>query len=294
MYSTSDSTLARYMTMVQAFPRISREEESNLCRKWRHDGDDRARDALVRANLRYAVVIALKYRRYGLPLAELIAEGNFGIVQALAKFEPDRGHRFITYAAYWIRAYVLNHIVHCWSLVGSGSGPLRSKMFFKLRRERARIYNLVGDGDRADELLAQRLGVPHAQIVAATRQCDARDLSLDLNLFGDAPGNLVDMLESQDSNQEQAYELIQDRGYRRSVVRTALNVLDKREKMVVEWRLMQDPEEEMSLASIGRRLGISRERARQIEVRAKRKLRQRILELTASQSIEGVQVESAA
>ena len=135
-----------------------------LTRRWSSHQDRAAADRLVRSHLRYVVAIALKYRRYGIPLSELIAEGNFGVVHALKKFEPERGNRFVTYAAYWIRAYILNYIIRSWSLVGVGSGALRSKMFFKLRRERVRITNLVGEGEEADEMLAQRFNMPTAQV----------------------------------------------------------------------------------------------------------------------------------
>jgi RNA polymerase sigma-32 factor len=130
----ADPTISRYIAMVQAFPQLSREEEMDLAKAWSERGDEEAADKLVRAHLRYVVAIALKYRRYGVPLSELIAEGNFGVVHALKKFQPDRGNRFVTYAAYWIRAYVLNYVIRSWSLVGAGSGALRSKMFFRLRR----------------------------------------------------------------------------------------------------------------------------------------------------------------
>jgi len=236
-----DPAVSRYITMVQHLPRLTREEELEIATRWRTERDEKAKDALVRAHLRYVVAIALKYRRYGLPLAELIAEGNFGVVHALSKFEPERGNRFVTYAAYWIRAYMLNYIIRSWSLVSAGSGALRSKMFFKLRRERVRITNLVGEGDKADEMLAERFNMPKAQ-----------------------------------------------------AVRVALEALDVRERFIVEKRLMADSEDELSLAEIGRRLGVSRERARQLEARAKRKLKNQIGDL--GRQLVGIDsdVESAA
>ncbi len=162
-----------------------------------------AREALVRAHLRYVVAIALKYRRYGLPTpCELVAEGNFGVVHALQKFDTNRGTRFVTYAAYWIRAYILNHIIRSWSLVGVGSGALRSKMFFKLRRERVRITNLVGEGDHADELLAKALDVPKAKVTAMVRRLEARDVSLDAKVYDDSATTLSDTLTANDPNQE--------------------------------------------------------------------------------------------
>jgi len=178
-----DPSLTHYITAVHAYPQLSREDELVLTKRWLEQQDEPAREELVRAHLRYVVAIALKYRRYGLPLGELVAEGNFGVVHALQKFDTSRGTRFVTYAAYWIRAYILNHIIRSWSLVGVGSGALRSKMFFKLRRERVRITNLVGEGDHADELLAKALDVPKAKVTAMVRRLEARDVSLDAKVY---------------------------------------------------------------------------------------------------------------
>ena len=294
MANEFDPALSRYMTMVQKLPKLTREDELELCKQWQNHADTKARDKLVRCHLRYVVAIALKYRRYGLPLSELIAEGNFGIVHALSKFEPDRGNRFVTYAAYWIRAYILNYIIRSWSLVGVGSGALRSKMFFKLRREKVRISNLVGEGEQADEMLAERFNVSREQIVAMVRRLEARDVSLDAKVFDDAVTSLVDTLASTDMDQEEIYANSQDNHRVSDVVNTALLVLDKRERYIVEHRLMADSEEEVSLAEIGRRLGVSRERARQLEARAKRKLKQKIFELSGTMSLEGLSLESAA
>jgi RNA polymerase sigma-32 factor len=183
MANELDSGLSRYMIAAQKYRRLSREEELELWLRWHEGQDERAIDALVRANLRYVVAIAFKYRRYGLPVAELIAEGNFGIVHALTKFEPDRGNRFVTYAAYWIRTFILTYIIRSWSLVGAGSGVFRSKMFFKLRRERVRITNLVGEGERAEEMLAERFNTSRVQIVEMMRRLEARDVSLNSRVY---------------------------------------------------------------------------------------------------------------
>jgi RNA polymerase sigma-32 factor len=274
-----DSSVSRYITMVQKFPRLSRENEAELCRRWSQEGDAKAKEQLVRAHLRYVVAIALKYRRYGLPLAELIAEGNFGVVHALGKFEPERGHRFVTYAAYWIRAYMLNYIIRSWSMVSAGSGALRSKMFFKLRRERVRITNLVGEGSTANEMLAKSFNMPVPQLTAMLRRLEGRDVSLDSRVFDDAMTTLVDTLESPLPGQDEVMAGGQTKERARDAVRMALTTLDPREKFIVETRLMADSEDELSLAEIGRRLGVSRERARQLEARAKRKLRVRIEEI---------------
>lgn len=290
MAAELDSALSRYMTTVQQYPKLDRTQEAALCSRWRTSGDEKAKEDLVRAHLRYAVAIALKYRRYGLPLAELIAEGNFGIVHALTKFDPDRGNRFVTYAAYWIRAYILNYVIRSWSLVGVGSGALRSKMFFKLRRERVRITNLVGEGERADELLAERFNMPREQIQAMVRRLEARDLSLDAKVFDDAVTTVVETLAAPNDDQELTISSGQSSLNAREVVQAAIKTLDQRERYIVEHRLMADAEDELSLAEIGRRLGVSRERARQLESRARRKLKQRIVELSEASGREVVDV----
>jgi RNA polymerase sigma-32 factor len=289
-----DATVSRYMSMVQALPELSREAEYQLACAWRDHADETARDTLVRSHLRAVVAIALKYRRYGLPLSELIAEGNFGLVHALTKFEPERGNRFVTYAAYWVRAYVLNYIIRSWSMVGVGSGALRSKMFFKLRRERVRITNLVGEGEQAEEMLAQQLAVSRTALSGMIGRLDARDVSLDVKPFEDGRGSLVDTLASPHDNQEQNLASEEVQGYVRSAVQSAMGGLDQRERYIVEHRLMADAEDELSLAEIGRRLGVSRERARQLEARAKRKLRTRISELSRRSGGDWLDLESAA
>ena len=289
-----DPAISRYITMVQHLPRLSREDELEISTRWCRQGDEKAKDALVRAHLRYVVAIALKYRRYGLPLAELIAEGNFGVVHALSKFEPERGNRFVTYAAYWIRAYMLNYIIRSWSLVSAGSGALRSKMFFKLRRERVRITNLVGEGDRADEMLAERFNMPKPQITAMLRRLDGRDVSLDSKVFDDALTTLVDTLQSPDDSQEDTFAGKQVRDQLSGAVRSALEALDPRERFIVEKRLMADSEDELSLAEIGRRLGVSRERARQLEARAKRKLKAQVGDMGRQLIGLDSEIESAA
>ena len=294
MANDQDPTLSRYLAAVQKYPRLSREEETELWHQWHDDKDERASDALVRANLRYAVSIAFKYRRYGLPLTDLIAEGNFGIMHALNKFEPERGNRFVTYAAYWIRAFILNYIIRSWSMVGGGSGALRSKMFFKLRREKVRITNLVGEGEQAEEMLAERFNTSREQIVELVGRLEARDVSLDAKVFDDGATTLVDTQVSSNVNQEEVYARTEHDSLVNPVVRAALESLDRRERYIVEQRIMADDEEILSLAELGRRLGVSRERARQLEVRAKRKLKQRISEYSGSDNLDGQSIVTAA
>jgi RNA polymerase sigma-32 factor len=283
--TSQDTSFQNYVRTVQNYPQHSREDELGLVKAYREHGSEDARDALVRAHLRHVVAIALKYRRYGLPVADLVAEGNFGIVHALSKFEPDRGTRFVTYAAYWIRAYILNYIIRSWSLVGVGSGALRSKTFFKLRRERVRITNLVGEGPEADEMLAQSMNLPVDKVSAMVRRLEARDLSLDAQVWDDSATTVLDTLAAPGNDQETQIGDHEVRINIQAVVRDSLKHLDKRERYIVEKRIMADREEELSLAEIGRRLGVSRERARQLEARARRKLKGRISQISEAAGV---------
>jgi RNA polymerase sigma-32 factor len=275
------SAISRYISHVRQIPELTREEEALLARRYRDESDHKAAAKLALANLRHVVSIAISYRRYGIPLADLVAEGNFGIVHAIRKYDPDRGNRFVTYAAYWIRAYILNHVIHSWSLVGVGSGPLRSKMFVRLRRERARIAGLVGEGELGDELLAKKFNAPAEKVLEMARRLEARDVSLDTKVFEDGARSLVDTLVADEQDQEERLSRAEEGALLREELSKAVLDLDPRERYIVEARMMADPEEELSLAEIGRRLGVSRERARQLEARAKRKLRDRLQPLAA-------------
>lgn len=272
----SEVQLARTAVESKEYAPLSRDEETKLARAWRDHQDPVAADRLVRAHLRYVVATAAKYRRYGVPMNELVAEGNFGLVHALRKFEPERGFRFVTYAAYWIRAYVLNHVIRSWSLVGSGSGALRSKMFFRLRRERVRLANLLDGREEVEAALADQMKVSRPQLDNMLRRLEARDVSLDAKVFDDSTATLVDTLVSPDDSQESTLANTQTRGHLSKLVHAAIEQLDSRERYIVETRLIADAEERMSLADIGRALGVSRERARQLESRAKLKLRNQL------------------
>jgi RNA polymerase sigma-32 factor len=281
IHRETNSAVSRYIQRVRQMPELTREEEVELARAYRDRGDQLAAARLALANLRHVVSIATSYRRYGLPLADLIAEGNFGVVHAIRKYDPERGNRFVTYAAYWIRAYVLNYVIQSWSLVGVGSGPLRSKMFFRLRRERARIAGLVGEGEAGEQMLAERFGAPAEKVVEMARRLETRDVSLDTKVYDDGQRSLVETLVADQNDQEEQYQRAEEGALLRDVLVDAVQKLDPRERYIVETRMMADPEEELSLAEIGRRLGVSRERARQLEARAKKKLRERLEPIAA-------------
>lgn len=272
--TSANTPTSTYLTTVQGYAAVSREQELTLIRRWRDEQDESARDALVRSSLRHVVAIARRYQRYGIPLAELISEGNFGVVRALNKFDGTRGTLFITYASYWVRACILQHVLRSWSIVGSGLP--RSRLFFKLRRERAKLNGLLGEGAEANAILSARLGISEERLGALLQRVDQRDCSLDAEIFQDGTLSMVSALPSSDPDQEQQALASEFGDNALIAVRDALGILDQRERYIVENRLLADREAELSLADIGRSLGVSRERARQLEERAKRKLRRKI------------------
>ena len=272
----SSASLDRYIQQVRAIPKLSREDEHVLALRVL-DGDQEAADKLVEANLRYVIAIALQYRRYGLRLGDLIAEGSVGLVTAVRKFDPHRGTRFVTYAGYWIRAFVLEAVVRSSTMVGAGSGPFRSKLFFRLRRERARLSNLIADPDELIEKLASDFETTPQKMTELLRRLDQREVSLDAPAYHDSDATLVELLPGAEERQD----LVLQRKRRQSGIRHrlegALSVLDDRERLIVEKRILSD--DSASLASLGRELGVSRERARQLEARAKKKLRDELQDL---------------
>lgn len=272
----SSASLDRYIQQVRAIPKLSREDEHELALRVL-EGDQAASDRLVEANLRYVIAIALQYRRYGVRLGDLIAEGSVGLVTAVRKFDPHRGTRFVTYAGYWIRAFVLEAVVRSSTMVGAGSGPFRSKLFFRLRRERARLSNLIADPDELTERLAREFDTTPEKMTELLRRLDQREISLDAPAYQDSEATLVDMLPANAEPQD----VVVGRQRRQSGIHDrlqgALSVLDHRERLIVEKRILSD--ESASLAALGRELGVSRERARQLEARAKKKLAEELRDL---------------
>ncbi|MBX7195800.1 MAG: sigma-70 family RNA polymerase sigma factor [Sandaracinaceae bacterium] len=275
-WSSDDAGLTRYIEHVRQIPLLEREDEHEIAIA-AAAGDEAAREKLVRANLRFVVAVALKYRRYAIRLGDLVAEGNLGLMIAAKKFDPHRGTRFVTYASYWIRALILDLVVRASSLVGGGTGPMRSKLFFRLRRERARIGNLALDASERNALLAQRFDTTEDRMEQMLRRLDAKDVSLDATVFPESGTTLLDTLDSGERSVEEELAEGQSMEQARRRLHAALAELDARERYIVEQRFMQD--EEASLAAIGRTLGVSRERARQLEARAKQKLRDQLQDL---------------
>jgi RNA polymerase sigma-32 factor len=273
--------------LAKSTPQLDVEEERALARRWLDHGDRASADKLTRANLRAVTSLATKYRHYGIPIAELVAEGNYGLVHALRKFDPERGVRFATYATHWVRAYMLAYVLGSWSIVSGASGPMRSQVFFKFRRERARLTTLHGEGESCENALAQRLGLSRERVQAMMHRLDASDVSLDAPLHGDSPGTLLDQLPVA-SDPESRLDEARFHDELGAIIATALGCLDTRERYIVERRFLAEEPEQASLAEIGRRFGISRERARQLEGRAKRKLRARVTASGVASVVEWV------
>lgn len=272
----SSASLDRYIQQVRAIPKLSREDEHDLALRVLQ-GDQDAADKLVEANLRYVIAIALQYRRYGVTLGDLIAEGSVGLVTAVRKFDPHRGTRFVTYAGYWIRAFVLEAVVRSSTMVGAGSGPFRSKLFFRLRRERARLSNLIADPDELTERLASEFETSKEKMTELLRRLDQREISLDAPAYHDSEATLIEMLPGSAEPQDHVVARRRRHSGIQNRLAGALSVLDDRERLIVEKRILSD--DSASLASLGRELGVSRERARQLEARAKRKLAEELRDL---------------
>lgn len=274
---TNDGPVQRYIERVRKIPKLTREQEHEIAIRAR-EGDQEAADQLVESNLRFVVAIALQYRRYDIPISDLLAEGNLGLMMAVRKFDPDRGTRFVTYAGYWIRAYVLDLVVKSTTMVGAGSGPLRSKLFFRLRRERAKVASLSTDPHERLEMMARRFEVTIEKMEQMLQRLDSRDVSLSAPLFDDSGATLQDALPDGGVNQEVRFIHEERQALLKRHLGDALTHLDRRERYIMEQRYMSD--ESVSLAALGRELGVSRERARQLEARAKKKLKKKLAHLS--------------
>jgi RNA polymerase sigma-32 factor len=271
MTRTKAAGSSGYLALMQRCPRLSREREHELVLRWQEHGDASARDLLIRSQLRSVVAIARRYRHEACAtFDELIAEGNFGLIQALAKFDPDQGTRFVTYAVYWIRAYISQHLTRSRSLVASG---VQSKLLAKIRHERARVAAAPSTGRDTDELVAARLALSPQKMRDLVERLEVRDVCWDTELEDSRSGRLVEVVESLSLSPEDVVLQAEAKSRISLAVSQALPTLDARERYVVERRLMAHREEQLSLAEIGRRFRVSRERTRQIEARAMRKLR---------------------
>ncbi|MBW2261437.1 MAG: sigma-70 family RNA polymerase sigma factor [Deltaproteobacteria bacterium] len=266
--------LQAYIDRILDTPRMSREREVELMKRYREQGDLKAAQCIVEAQLRFVVAIALGYRNYALSMDDLISEGSLGLVTALGKFDHERGTRFVTYASFWIRACILDLIIRSWHSGKQGTGPFNSKIFFKLRRERAKLYSRFGEDGAGLRVLAKSLGLKQDAVSGMLALLDASDVSLDQPAFRDRETTMKELLEDQGSGPEAEAAAKQMSACVKRELAKAMEILDERERYVLRRRSLDGSSS--TLAEIGRELGVSRERARQLEERARKKLRKRL------------------
>ena len=273
--------LNRYMQEIRKFPLLEPEEEYMLAKRWADHQDAQAAHKLVTSHLRLAAKIAMGYRGYGLPQAEVISEANVGLMQAVKRFDPEKGFRLATYAMWWIRASIQEYILRSWSLVKLGTTSAQKKLFFNLRKAKAKVGALE-EGDLRPENVAQiakDLSVTEDEVIDMNRRLAGSDASLNATVGsdGDSSTQWQDWLEDEDSNQAEAYAEKDEMDARRELLAQAMSVLNERERdILVQRRLSEDP---VTLEDLSESYGVSRERIRQIEVRAFEKLQAKMTEL---------------
>jgi RNA polymerase sigma-32 factor len=271
---TPDGNLSRYLQEIRKFPMLEKQEEYMLAKNWRENGDVEAAHKLVTSHLRLVAKIAMGYRGYGLPIGELISEGNVGMMQAVKRFDPERGFRLATYAMWWIKASIQEYVLHSWSLVKMGTTAAQKKLFFNLRKIKGQI-KAIEEGDLPPEkveLIAKRLAVSEKDVISMNRRLAGRDNSLNapVRADGDNAGEWQDWLVDQSESQEALLGDHEEYQQRHTLLTDALKVLNKRERHILTERRLKD--EPTTLKDLSQQYGISRERVRQIEVRAFEKL----------------------
>ncbi len=276
---TPESNLSRYLQEIRKFPMLEREEEFMLAKRWRDHGDVEAAHKLVTSHLRLVAKIAVGYRGYGLPLAELISEGNVGMMQAVKKFDPDRGFRLATYAMWWIKAAIQEYILHSWSLVKIGTTAAQKKLFFNLRKLKSRLQQFE-EGDLPQESvseIADALSVPEKDVIEMNRRLAASDNSLNAPLKAEGEGEWQDWLVGEEPDQEELLGEREEMGRRRELMARAMEGLNERERHILSERRLK--ESASTLEELSQEYGISRERVRQIEARAFEKLQAAVREM---------------
>jgi RNA polymerase sigma-32 factor len=281
----AESGLTRYLEEIRRFPMLEPQEEYMLAKSWREHGDRDAAHRLVTSHLRLVAKIAMGYRGYGLPISEVISEGNVGLMQSIARFEPDKGFRLATYAMWWIKAAIQEYILHSWSLVKMGTTASQKKLFFNLRKAKSRISALE-DGDlRPDQVkfIAERLGVIERDVVDMNRRLGG-DVSLNTPIREDGDsGEWQDWLVDDSISQETRLAESEEAENRRKALGEALAVLNQREQRIFEARRLAD--EPITLEDLADEFSISRERVRQIEVRAFEKVQKAVRHRIAAMQI---------
>ncbi len=278
------SSLARYLEEIRRFPMLEPDEEFVLAKRWQEQGDVDAAHRLVTSHLRLVAKIAMGYRGYGLPLNEIISEGNVGLMQAVKRFDPDRGFRLATYAMWWIRASIQEYILHSWSLVKMGTTAAQKKLFFNLRKLKGQMQ-AIDEGDLHPDTvkaIAERLDVTESEVVEMNRRLEGADHSLNVPLRVDGETQWQDWLVDESASQETSMAEADELDHRRSLLHRAMAVLNERERHILTERRLRD--QPTTLEDLSASYGISRERVRQIEVRAFEKLQRAIRALEAEQA----------
>ncbi|WP_137703012.1 RNA polymerase sigma factor RpoH [Marimonas lutisalis] len=284
---TPEGGLNRYLQEIRKFPLLEPEEEYMLAKRWVEEQDTEAAHKMVTSHLRLAAKIAMGYRGYGLPQAEVISEANVGLMQAVKRFDPEKGFRLATYAMWWIRAAIQEYILRSWSLVKLGTTSAQKKLFFNLRKAKARIGALE-DGDMRPEnveRIAHDLGVTEDEVISMNRRLSGGDASLNATVGQEGEGTMQwqDWLEDEDADQASDYAEKDELEARREMLTQAMDVLNDREKDILTQRRLS--EETITLEDLSGQYGVSRERIRQIEVRAFEKLQKRMRELASEKGM---------
>ena len=279
--------LSRYMQEIRKFPMLQPEEEYMLAKRWVEEQDTQAAHKMVTSHLRLAAKIAMGYRGYGLPQAEVISEANVGLMQAVKRFDPEKGFRLATYAMWWIRASIQEYILRSWSLVKMGTTSGQKKLFFNLRKAKSRI-GALDEGDlHPDNVkkIAKDLGVTEAEVISMNRRMSGGDASLNAVVSADGDGAMEwqEWLEDEDADQAGDYEASNELEVRREMLVTAMSALNERERDILTQRRLQD--DVVTLETLSEQYGVSRERIRQIEVRAFEKLQSEMTKLAAEKGI---------
>jgi len=277
--------VSQYLREIRQFPMLEPDEEFMLAKRWREHEDSDAAHQLVTSHLRLVAKIAMGYRGYGLPVGELISEGNVGLMQAVKRFDPDRGFRLATYAMWWIRASIQEYILHSWSLVKMGTTAAQKKLFFNLRKIKGKL-EAIDDGDLSPEnveYIASALNVPERDVISMNRRMLGPDQSLNAPVREEGGGEWQDWLESPEADQESTVLESEELAHRSAQLMRSMEVLNEREKHILSERRLKD--EPATLEQLSKVYGISRERVRQIEARAFEKL-QKAMHTAAQQERE--------
>jgi len=268
-----DGGLSRYLSEIRKFPMLAKDEEFMLAKRWQEHADPEAAHRLVTSHLRLVAKIAMGYRGYGLPIGEVISEGNVGLMQAVKKFDPDKGFRLATYAMWWIRASIQEYILRSWSLVKMGTTAAQKKLFFNLRKAKSEISALQEGDLHPDQVttIATKLGVLNEEVISMNRRLSGGDASLNSPMRADSESEWQDWLVDNDTpSQETVVADTQEKNIRMSLLEEAMTELSDRERHILTERRLKD--EPTTLEDLASQYGVSRERVRQIEVRAFEKL----------------------